>query len=197
MSRERPANTKQTAKQASPMSIKGGLKTTNATNPVLHKDTAANLSTKTQGGKGSVTTGGKGSVTTGGKGTGTTGGQGFVKGQKQGTQGITTGRTGTGTGVGSGSTSSISLGQIRFDSNTHMLYADATKGGSQIRCSITQDALCECFDAEPTSSELQSCFTQHKGEILKALEQKWTAGKWKTPNKEICLEEGDLRKFIE
>jgi hypothetical protein len=163
MSRERPANTKQTAKQGSPMPTKGNMKTVNATNPTLHTGTAANVSTKTQGGKGN-------------------------------TQGSKGGKTGTQTG--SGSTSSISLGQSRFDSNAHMLYADAKKGGIQIRCSITEDALCECFDVEATSTELQSAFTEHKGEILKALEQKWLAGDWKTPNKEICLEETDIRRVI-
>lgn len=161
MSRERPANTKQTAKQGSPMPVKGSMKTVNTTNPTLHTGTgkAANIS--------------KGS-----KGMGTTG------------------KTG-GTQTGSGTTSSISLGQSRFDNNTHMLYADAKKGGLQIRCSITQDALCECFDVEATSNELQSAFTEHKGEILKALERKWLAGDWKTPNKEICLEETDIRRVIE
>jgi len=169
-SRERPANTKQTAKQGSPMPVKGNMKTVNATNPTLHTGTgtAANVSTKTQGGKGQT--------------------QGHTQGSKGGK---------TGTQTGSGSTSSISLGQSRFDNNTHMLYADAKKGGVQIRCSITEDALCGCFDVEATSSELQSAFTEHKGEILKALERKWLAGDWKTPNKEISLDETDIRRVIE
>ena len=181
-SRERPANTKSTAKQVTPVPMKGNIKATNTTNPLEHKQKgAANMSTKTQGGKDH-----------------TQGGKSQVQGGKGQSQGMSTGKTGkTGTQTGSGSTSSISLGQARFDGNAHMLYADAKKGGIQIRCSVTQDALCECFDAEPTSVELQSCFTEHKGEILKALEQKWLAGDWKTPNKEISLDETDIRRVIE
>lgn len=166
MSRERPANTKETARSSQPMPSKGNIKNTNAANPLLHthKD-AANFG-KTTGGKGQQTK----------QKTGTSGSKGSTR--------------------STGSTSSITFGQIRFDQNTHLLYVDAKKGGDQIRCSITQDALCGCFDTAPNFDAMQTCFKAHTGEISQALENKWQAGKWKIPSKEICLEERDIREHL-
>jgi hypothetical protein len=145
MSRERPANTKESAKKVLPMQSKGSLKATS--NPTLHP-------------------------------------------HKQQKTGPVTANT--------GSTTSITFGQIRFDQNSHLLFVDVKKGGEQIRCSITQDALRHCFNATPNFDGMQSCFKAHTGEITKALEKKWLAGKWKDQSKDkgICLEEMDLREFI-
>lgn len=160
MSRERPANTKQNAKSASPIAStgsKGNLKTANASNPLLHtQKQAANIGKNQQGSKG----------------------QQNIKGKS------------------TASSSSISFGQVRFDQNTHLLYVDAKKGGDQIRCSITQDALCGCFNTAANIDAMQNCFKAHTGEISQALQQKWEAGKWKVPSKEICLEEMDIRRFL-
>ncbi len=96
------------------------------------------------------------------------------------------------------STVSITFGQIRFDQHEHLLYVDVKKGGEQIRCSITQDALRRCFNATPSFDGMQNCLKAHTGEISRAVEKKWSAGKWKDQNKSkgICLEEIDLREFI-
>lgn len=102
----------------------------------------------------------------------------------------------TGKSNSKGSSSSISFGQVRFDQNTQLLYVDAKQGGDKIRCSITQDVLCGVFNSEANADALQSCFNAHTGEISEALSKKWKAGKWEIPNKEISLEEMDIRRCL-
>lgn len=90
---------------------------------------------------------------------------------------------------------SISFGPVNYDQGKHLLQVKGKFGKNQIMCSVTEDALKEVYHVQGGEKEFMQSFEQHVPQIQQAVMKKIELKEWKVPEKEILVNEQDLRQW--